>query len=143
MPGRLEKGRLMKPIIAAIVAGGLIAPAHAQSDAKSPLDKFERTGETVNCVSTPSTDITPIDDKTFLVRTGASAYYLNETRGVCRGASASFTRLELNLFGSNLCSGEIVKVVDNQTGMFRSTCTLGVFEKLKKKDAAAAEPGSE
>jgi hypothetical protein len=133
----------MKPIIVTVVAGGLIASAYAQSDSKSPLDKFERTGETVNCVSMPTSDITPVDDRTFLVRTGASTFYVNETRGICRGASASFTRLELNLFGSSLCSGEIVKVVDNQTGMFRSTCTLGVFEKLKKKDAAASDPPTE
>lgn len=99
------------------------------------LDGFERTGETVNCVSLRSADITPVDESTFLFRAGGN-YYVNEARGVCHGADSNFSRIDITMFGSQLCSGEILKVVEQSSGMFKGSCSLGAFEKLTKSKPA-------
>ena len=127
----------MKRSTMVFAASGLMCVSAAADD--GALDGFDRTGETTNCVSMTSTNISAIDDETLLFRVGTSGYYLNEVSGTCRGASSNFSRFELKVFGTTICSGEIVKVVDRQSGIFRSACTLGEFEKLAKKAPGAAE----
>jgi hypothetical protein len=99
------------------------------------LDGFERTGETVSCVSLRSVDITPVDESTFLFSVGG-IYYVNETDGACHDADSNFTRIDISMFGSQLCTGEILKIVNQSSGMFKGSCSLGAFEKLVKKEAA-------
>ena len=112
--------------------------AVAEQADSSALDRFERTGEKVNCVSMRSTNITPIDETRLLFRVGTSDYYLNETRGRCNDIDSNFTRIDIRLFGPQLCSLEILQIVDQQTGTFLGSCSVGEFEKLKKKPDAAA-----
>ncbi len=122
----------MKKVIGA--GFGVVVMASAAMAGRSDgaaLDGFERTGETVSCVALRSSDITALDESTFLVRVGGN-YYVNEARGACHDADSNFTRIEITMFGSQLCSGEILKIVDQSTGMFRSSCSLGAFEKLTK-----------
>ncbi|NWG91484.1 MAG: hypothetical protein HXY21_03105 [Parvularculaceae bacterium] len=120
-----------------IVATG----AFAGSPDEDALSRFERTGETVKCVRMPSTDITPVDEETLLFRVGPGDYYVNDLRGTCNDVDSGFTRIEVNLFGSQICSGEIIKVVDQSSGMFKGACSLGDFERLRKKpDEDAANP---
>jgi hypothetical protein len=121
-----------------IVASG----ASAGSPDEDALARFERTGETVKCVRMPSTDITPVDEETLLFKVGPGDYYVNDLRGTCNDVDSGFTRIEVNLFGSQICSGEIIKVVDQSSGMFKGACSLGDFERLRKKpadDAAKSE----
>ncbi len=122
-------------IIAACSAAALFSGALAERGDKTTLDRFERTGETVNCVNMRSTDITAIDEYRLLFKVGAGTYYLNEVRGQCKDVDSGFTRLELKLFGSQICSSEIIHVVDQQSGMFHGACSLGQFEKLVLKPA--------
>ncbi len=129
----------MKHSIALISSLLLLAGAAAAARGDgAALDAFERTGETVSCVSMRSTDITPIDESRLLFRVGRSDYYLNETRNRCNDIDSKFTRIDVRLFGSQLCSMEILQIVDQQTGAFQGSCSLGAFEKLKKKPDAAA-----
>ena len=109
--------------------------AVAGSPNAAALDNFDRTGETVSCVPVRSADITPVDENTVLVNTG-SAYYVNTLRGRCSRIDDNFTRIELKLFSNQICSGEIIKVVHQQSGAFLSACSFGDFEKLVKKPAA-------
>ncbi len=123
--------------IAAVLAAASAASAgRPDGDA---LENFDRTGETVNCVNMRSTDITPIDETRLVFRVGTNDYYLNEVRGECNDIDSNFTRIEVNLFGSQLCSGEILRVVDQSSGIFQGACTVGDFEKLRKKPKAEAE----
>lgn len=126
-------------VCAAVIAAA--SPAVAGRPDEDALDRYNRTGETVNCVNMRSTDITAIDENTLLFRVGPGDYYLNTTRGACNDVDSNFTRIDVTLFGSRLCSGEILKVVDQQSGVFQGACSLGDFEKLTKKPAetAAAE----
>lgn len=111
----------------------LTSAAVAERGDKTALDRFERTGETVNCVSMRSTSITAVDENRLLFKVGAGTYYLNEVRGQCKDVDSSFTRMEIKLFGSQICSSEIIDIVDQQSGMFQGACNLGEFEKLVLK----------
>lgn len=113
----------------------LNSAAVAERGDKTALDRFERTGETVNCVSMRSTSITAVDETRLLFKVGAGTYYLNEVRGQCKDVDSSFTRLEIRMFGSQICSSEIIDIVDQQTGLFHGACSLGEFEKLAPKPA--------
>lgn len=129
----------MKKAIGVVVLVSAVAGAASAGvpDSKA-LDQFDRTGETVSCIGMRSTDITPIDERTLLFRTGGD-YYANTLKDKCSRINDNFTRIELNLFSNRLCSGEIVKVVHQSNGAFLSSCSLGDFEKLSKRPAAAAE----
>lgn len=124
-------------IAAGVLAAGaaFLGSASAVPD-EDALDRFDRTGETVKCVNMRGTDITPIDESRLLFRVGANDYYLNETRGQCNDIDSNFTRIEVKLFGSQICSGEIIRVVNQAGGVFQGACSLGDFEKLTKKPAA-------
>jgi len=111
-------------------AAGVSAASPADRDA---LSKFDRTGEKSNCVNMASTSITAVDEHTLLFRVGPGDFYVNETSGRCNDADSPFTRIEVTLYGSQLCKGEIVKLVDQNSGMFKGACALGVFEKLVRK----------
>ncbi len=127
--------RMLCVFSAALLA---VTPALASDPAVDEADKlagFTETGETENCVSMRSTGIEPIDANRLLFKVG-SRYYLNETRGSCERASSSFNRIEVTLFGPRACQGEILRVVDNQSGMFEGSCSLGEFRRLEKKPAA-------
>lgn len=124
---------------ALLAAGSALAsdPAVEEADA---LDGFVETGETVSCVSMRSTSIDPIDENRLLFKVG-SRYYLNETNGSCERAGSSFNRIEVTLFGPRACRGEILRIVDNNSGAFEGACSLGEFRGLKKKpkDAPAEQ----
>jgi hypothetical protein len=108
-------------------------PAVAGMPNSEALDDFEGTGEKVHCVEMRSADITPIDESTFLFRSGTGTWYLNRTRSACNDADSRFSRLDIKLFNTQLCSGEILRVVDRQSGIFQGSCALGDFERLAKK----------
>lgn len=104
------------------------------------LAEFERTGETVRCLSSSSTtDITPIDERHFLVRVGAGRYYLNELSSSCYGAGRAGNRLQYEIYGGQLCRNQIIHVVDNSGGFHVGTCALGDFEKVEKVEKVQAE----
>lgn len=124
---------MKKVIVAAFSAAVLPSVALAEPGDKTALDRFDRTGEIVNCISMRSTKISAIDENRLLFEVGAGTYYLNEVRGQCKDVDSSFTRMEIKLFGSQICSSEIIRVVDQQSGAFQGACNLGQFEKLSLK----------
>ena len=123
-----------------IAAAGFAVVAASAEDMKAkedPLAAFERTGEKTSCLMLSQVDqIRPVTDELFLVRVGVGNWYLNEVSGSCNGASSGFTRLEYRTSGSSLCRLEIIHVVDNAGGFLRGSCSLGDFEKLRKKPPA-------
>ncbi len=131
----------MKKSIAVLVcvwaAGGI---ASAGVPGSAALDRFDETGDSVKCVSMRSVDITAVDDNTFLFKVGMNDYYVNRTRDACTGASSNFTRMEIRLFRAQLCNGEIINVVQQQSGLFRGSCSLGDFQKLQRKPAIEDPP---
>lgn len=108
------------------------ALASDPSEGSDPLAGFTETGETSLCVSMRSTGVDAIDEDRLLFKVG-SRYYVNETRGSCARAESSFNRIEARLFQPRACKGDIFDVVDNLTGAFMATCSLGEFKALAKK----------
>ena len=121
---------------------GAFADTRAEKAAKK-LDRFERTGETTDCLAGSTIDdIDPITDELFLVRVGVNTYYLNEVSGSCNGASRSFSRLQYTTSTPQLCRLQIVSVYDNSSNFFVGSCSLGSFEKLKEKPPVEAAASS-
>ncbi len=115
---------------------GLLAAGSAlasdPSDETDPLAGFTETGETSLCVSMRSTGVDAIGEDRLLFKVG-TRYYVNETRGSCARAESTFNRIEARLFQPRACKGDIFDVVDNRTGAFMATCSLGEFRALAKK----------
>ncbi len=125
---------LASGVISGLAAFSLSTAARAEPAKPDALDRFDRTGEVVQCINMRSVQVTPIDDRTLLFKSG-STYYVNETRERCNAIDATFTRIELRLFSNRACSGEIVKVVHQMNSTFVGACSLGGFEKLAEKKA--------
>lgn len=122
---------------AAVLAIGVAATsaeARKSSDkAEERLSDFKRTGEYTNCLNLRSiSQIKALDDKHFLVRVGVNKYYLNKPSSRCNGASRSFNHLQYKTSLSQLCSNEIIKVVDSN-GFISGSCGLRKFERLEPK----------
>lgn len=117
------------------------ALASEPSDETDALAGFKETGDTVSCVSMRSTGVDAIDEDRLLFKVGAR-YYVNETRGSCARAESTFNRIEARLFQPRACRGDIFDVVDNRTGAFMATCSLGEFRALVKrpKDETKSDP---
>lgn len=108
--------------------------------AANTLAKYERTGETTTCLSiTQISQIKPVTESTFLVRVRSGDYYVNDVSGRCNNATRSFTRIEYTTSLNQLCSNEIIRIVDNTNGFQVGGCGLGRFEKLKEKPPADEE----
>lgn len=135
----------MKKILASgavmAVLAGLSACATTASDrgelsedAKARLAEFKKTGETRSCMNLTRIDqITPLSERHFLVRVGLNDYYLTETRNRCGGADRNTTRLQYRVTNNQLCQNEIIRVVDNTTGITQGSCGWGKYQRLEKK----------
>ena len=95
------------------------------------LQGFERTGEMRSCLNTRTIrSIDRFDDSHWRVETRGGDVYLNVVRGACDGASSSFTALQYSTPTGQLCSGEIVRVIDTSSRFVRGACSLGEYEAL-------------
>jgi len=104
------------------------------------LDRFEATGETINCVPTRRIrSIKPLSDDLFLVRVGSSKYYLNTPTSSCSRATRDSSTINYTIDGvPNLCRGETVTVSSNNfgaAGVVFGGCALGAFEEVQEKEA--------
>ncbi len=132
-----------------ILAGAAWAAGCASSNAErinesaaAKLAEFDRTGETVSCITTMRIDsIQAVDEKTLLIKTGPSEYYVSDLKSRCSGATSGFNRFEYTTTTAQLCRNEIIRIVDNGSGFLTGSCGMGSFEKLVKK--APVEPPAE
>lgn len=108
-------------------------------EAQATLDRFEETGDTVNCVPIRNLrKIKALSDDLFLVRVGQNRYYLNRPTRTCKRANDYATSINFSVDGTpRLCKGEPVTVVSNRatgsTFTFGS-CSLGEFVELQRKE---------
>ena len=110
-----------------------IADAVTEEEAglEAALAGYERTGETLTCLSTRSIrSIDPVDEVHWFVETRAGKVYLNTVRGGCNDADSPFTALQYSLTSSQLCRGEIIRVIDTSSGFQQGACVLGEYEAL-------------
>jgi hypothetical protein len=140
-PGRIGVNDMVKKtlIVGLIWAAGCATSSAERIDesAAAKLAEFDRTGETVNCLSvTRISSIEAVDEKTLLIRTGVTGYYVSDLKNRCNGATSGFNRFEYSTSTGQLCRNELLRIVDNGSGMSAGSCGMGSFEKLVKKPPA-------
>lgn len=138
----------MKSSIFPIVALALAATAGAAAKDKdgnaemseraaAELAKFERTGEMRSCLNLTSIrEIDAIDERLLLVRVGGDEYYMNAFSTRCTGAGQSWNHIQYETGLAQLCSNQIIKVVDTANGSVQGSCGLNQFERLIMKPPA-------
>ena len=126
----------------ALCAAGLIwASAGAASAeggrAAEVLANYEKTGETVSCLSLRQVrDTNPLDDHAILFEASGGAVYLNELNGRCAGLERE-RRFSYTTPQNRICKGDIISVTDS-LGTFRGSCSLGEFHKLSEIEEKVA-----
>ena len=110
-----------------------ISSVWAESDRASKiLSKYEKTGETVDCLRLSMVrETNPIDDDMILFEVRGGAMFLNETNSRCSGLRFE-RRFSYSVSMSQICRGDIIHVLDS-TGSRRGACSLGEFQALMEK----------
>lgn len=132
--------------IAAGLAAGSLLLAGAAADAKPRLTPEQAlakslegrvAGEPVDCIYTPRVMSTRIYDKTAIVYDAGSTVWVNRPDS---GASSLDDNdiLVTRTFGSQLCSVDIVHLVDRGVGFWSGSVGLGKFVPYKKVKVASA-----
>ena len=99
---------------------------------KELFSEYEQTGETRRCLSTHRIrDIDPVSDNHWLFEINRNTYYISEVSNGCRSADSPSTVMVYRTHGSQLCRGEIVRLIDSfRHSLVRGACSLGEFERL-------------
>lgn len=96
------------------------------------LDRYlagKVAGQPQSCLPRYRTsDMVVIDERTVLFRDGGSRVWRTDIPGGCSNLGRpGYAMVTQQFGGTGLCSGEIVRVVDTQTGMLAGSCTFGEF----------------
>lgn len=138
----LKSGKLTTLCVGAVALAGCATGSseEARAAVAAELAKYEKTGETDNCLPLRNIDsIKAIDDYNFLIEMRNGNYYLNELSSRCSNASDSFNRLQYRTTIASLCRNEIVSVVDNSTGFTVGSCGLSEFQEVTKSTEVASQ----
>lgn len=86
-------------------------------------------GEPVNCLSmVDSRQPIRVSDDVLLYRVSKNKVYRNDLAGGCPGFGRDDDIMVTRSFGgSQLCNGDIFKLVDRSSGMWRGSCSFGKF----------------
>lgn len=130
----------MRILMFAASVAGLCACATASEPVQRAAEAQQRydsllagkvAGEPVRCLPLfRSQDMVAIDENTVLFRDGRTIY-VNRPLGSCYGLGRSNRALVTRSFTSNLCRGDIARVVDPTTGVHSGSCALGDFVPYK------------
>lgn len=92
-------------------------------------------GPPQNCLSRRAAEqMHVVDDYTILYRNGATTWR-NDPPGGCNGLGRPGAAMVSRTFGSQLCRGDIVRIVDNRSGFQSGTCVLGDFVPFRRPRA--------
>lgn len=126
-------------ILAALAAAGCATTAGepVNDSAAARLASLQRAGEKDNCLSlTRISEITAVDEKTLLIRSGAGNWYVSDLPRRCRGVVGRGNRIEYTTSLAQLCNNDILRIVDNANGFLTGSCGMGSFERLEEKPEA-------
>lgn len=114
--------------------GGSQQPVHTAS-AMAEIDRAltgRIAGPPLHCLPTyRAGDMNVVDENTILYRDGATTYR-NDPPGGCHGLGRPGNAMVSRPLGSQLCSGDIIQVVDTRSGMYQGGCTLGDFVPFRR-----------
>lgn len=122
-------------MLAALLAGCATTTSEPVNDgAAKRLAGLQRTGEKQTCLSLAViNEITAVDEKTLLIRSGANNWYVSDLGSRCRGVVNQGNRIEYTTSLSQLCRNDILRIVDNANGFLTGSCGMGSFERLAPK----------
>jgi hypothetical protein len=87
----------------------------------------------VNCISTFDADnIIRVSDDLLLFRQSGKLVYQNRLRAPCPGLADDDDILVTEQFGSQKCSGDLIRLVDRISGFQGPSCILGDFIPYRK-----------
>ncbi|MGL5838651.1 MAG: DUF6491 family protein [Sphingorhabdus sp.] len=91
------------------------------------------SGEPQNCISTFSnSNFIRISDDTLLYRESGRLVYKNRLRSACPGLARDNDIIVTERFSSQLCRGDLIRLVDRTSGIPGPVCSLGEFVPYRK-----------
>ncbi|TGY88571.1 hypothetical protein E5163_12225 [Marinicauda algicola] len=130
---------LTSPILAAAGAfalAGCQTPAGTEAPTEEAIaqalpEGYQRTGETESCLNTTRIDeIDAVTDRIWIVETVTGERYVNVVSPGCNQADSAFTYLFYDIPTTQLCRGEIIRVMQQTTDIPTGSCALGAYERL-------------
>ena len=94
--------------------------------------KGKVAGEPRNCINSRGVDAIRISDDTLLYRESGRLVYQNKLRGPCPGLTRGDDIMVTESFSGQLCSGDLIRLVDRTSGIQGPVCSLGEFTPYKK-----------
>ena len=133
--------RFVKSLTAAAL---LLTSGAAVAGSKSPQEELAAelkgrvAGEPVQCISLNRVRSTRIIENTAIVYDAGPVVYVNYPRGGA-GMLDDWDVLVTKVYGSQLCSPEVVELVDPSTHMKSGFVSLGEFVPYKRVETAKAD----
>ena len=94
-------------------------------------------GEAVSCISDlHQADIIRVSDDMLVYKVSGRLVYQNRLRSPCPGLARDSDIIVTEQFGSQLCRGDIIKLVDRIGGIPGPFCVLGDFVPYRKAPTA-------
>ncbi len=85
-------------------------------------------GEPVNCIPSRTADNSiRVSDDIILYRVSKRLVYRNDLANSCLGLGRNDDILIVKTYGSQLCDGDIIHLVDRLSGINKGACSLGQF----------------
>lgn len=120
----------LAPLILAGCATGQQSPPQLTEKQAVALEKElagKEEGKPVTCISQrPQTSFRAISDNVLLYKVSSRLIYKNEVLGTCSGLTRG-SALVTQVYGSQLCRGDIARTVDFTVGIPTGSCALGDF----------------
>lgn len=94
--------------------------------------KGKVAGEPRKCINSRGVDAIRISDDTLLYRESGRLVYQNKLRGPCPGLTRGDDIMVTESFSGQLCSGDLIRLVDRTSGIQGPVCSLGDFVPYRK-----------
>jgi hypothetical protein len=130
--------------ILALVSVSACAPMGAASGPAPLTEKQSQTlekelggkvaGKALNCLPLGNTgNVVRVSDDMLLYRQSSRLVYQNKLRYTCHGLARDNDILVTETFGSSLCKGDLLRLVDRTSGIQGPVCSLGEFVPYRKQ----------
>jgi hypothetical protein len=104
-----------------------------QSEQRAKLLAGKLAGKPMNCISDyGSTNMIRISDDIVHYRVSGNLVYENRLRSNCPGLADNDDIIVSEQYGSQKCSGDLLRLVDRTSGIQGPVCILGEFVPYRK-----------
>lgn len=134
----------MRPIILTTLILPLLASCGQVDSMPKPLTEKQTAllakeldgktqGKPVSCISDfRGTNIVRVSDDILLYRVSGNLVYKNNLRSTCSGLARDSDIIVSEQFSSQKCRGDLLRLVDRNSGIQGPVCSLGEFVPYRK-----------